>query len=398
MRRIYPCLRYLNSWLALPEGALSVVLLSKENDRQIVGPEHMPLPHGRHTTAFALAVVLLLLFVRVSCGAQAALLMEEPYGFFGLLNPTGHTAVYFQRVCAETPVKLRRCQPDELGAVISRYQGISGYDWVAIPLMPYLYSVEDGSEVPKQVDRDMVTRLRENYHETHLMSLGENLFAGSLVRGGWTQLIGVSYQRRIYAFRFDTKEEQDDAFIERMNSAKNRSHFRLLFSNCADFARVILNLYFPRGFRRSIFPDAGMTTPKQVANKLVRHARKHPEMHLAVLEIPQIPGYRRPSRHNKSISESLVTTVYAIPIVVINPYLAGGLVVDYLVKGRNRLIPKHPTILAPENLAALTFSAESEQHPTSASAHPASPEPNFFLASYTSSDSTGLEDIAAMHD
>jgi hypothetical protein len=40
--------------------------------------------------------------------AQSALLMEEPYGFFGALNPTGHNAIYFERICAETPVKVRR--------------------------------------------------------------------------------------------------------------------------------------------------------------------------------------------------------------------------------------------------------------------------------------------------
>src|SRR5690348_11487006 len=62
--------------------------------------------------------------------AQAALLLEQPYGVYGLLNPTGHNAVYFQRVCAETPVKLRRCRPGEMGSVISRYEGIDGYDWV----------------------------------------------------------------------------------------------------------------------------------------------------------------------------------------------------------------------------------------------------------------------------
>ena len=73
--------------------------------------------------------------------AQAALLMEEPYGFFGTVNPTGHNAIYFERICAETPVKLRRCQPVEMGVVIARYQGVAGYDWAAIPLIPYLYSV-----------------------------------------------------------------------------------------------------------------------------------------------------------------------------------------------------------------------------------------------------------------
>ena len=79
-----------------------------------------------------------------------------------------------------------------------------------------------------------------------------------------------------------------------------------------------------------------MTTPKQLAYKLERYAAQHPETHLAIFEIPQIPGYRRLSRRNKSIAESLSTTGYAIPIAVVNPYLAGGLFVDYLARGRHR--------------------------------------------------------------
>jgi hypothetical protein len=53
--------------------------------------------------------------------AQAALLMEEPYGLFGALNPTGHLAIYFERVCADTPMRLRRCTAGEAGSVIARY-------------------------------------------------------------------------------------------------------------------------------------------------------------------------------------------------------------------------------------------------------------------------------------
>ena len=48
-----------------------------------------------------------------------------------------------------------------------------------------------------------------------------------------------------------------------------------------------------------------------------------------------------------------MTTIYAIPIALMNPYLAGGLFVDYLVRGRYHLIPKDPTILGPDNLSAL---------------------------------------------
>ena len=296
--------------------------------------------------------------------AQSALLMEEPYGFFGALNPTGHNAIYFERICAETPVKVRPCEPGELGAVIARYQGVEGYDWVAVPLIPYLYSVENAADVPAHVDHDTVVDLRNRYREEHLQTLSANLSPGNLVHGGWTQLLGAAYERRIYAFRFKTTEAQDDALIEKLNAGPNRTHFNLLFNNCADFARVMLNDYFPRTFRRSIFPDAGMTTPKQITYKLVRFARKNPGTELAVLEIPQIPGYRRRSHSAKTVDESIVTTIYAIPIALVNPYLAGGLLVDYLVRGRYHLIPKSPTVLGPDNLSALTGPGLTSPSPT----------------------------------
>ena len=312
--------------------------------------------------AVSLALFLLGVLCSKQGNAQAALLMEEPYGFFGTVNPTGHNAIYFERICAETPVKLRTCRPGELGAVIARYQGIDGYDWIAIPLVPYLYSTEKPADVPARVDRATVDGLRNRYRETHLQMLGAKLSPGSLIRGGWNELLGAAYERRIYAFRFQTTPEQDEALMRQLNGGPNRSHFNLLFANCADFARVVLNNYFPRTFRRSVFPDAGMTTPKQITYKLVRYARKHPETRLTVFVIPQVPGYRRHSRTIKGIDESFVTTFYAVPLALANPYLAGGLFVDYLVRGRYRLIPKHPEVLGPENLLALTVSATAQEN------------------------------------
>jgi hypothetical protein len=40
------------------------------------------------------------------------------------------------------------------------------------------------------------------------------------VHGGWTQLLGAAYERRIYAFRFETTEAQDDALIEKLNARR----------------------------------------------------------------------------------------------------------------------------------------------------------------------------------
>src|ERR1700722_19217568 len=116
-----------------------------------------PLQHiyARQTTRFNLPLrtirmigLLLALLNAHHLFAQAALLMEQPYGVFGSLNPTGHAALYLERVCADTPVHLRMCREGETGVVISRYHGVGSYDWVAIPLIPYLYAVDDPSQVP----------------------------------------------------------------------------------------------------------------------------------------------------------------------------------------------------------------------------------------------------------
>jgi hypothetical protein len=354
---------------------------------------------GLLTPAFALVALAVLALSPAPGRAQAALLMEEPYGFFGSVNPTGHNALYFERICAETPVKLRRCQAGELGAVIARYQGIRGYDWVAIPLIPYLYSVEDASDVPARVNRETVDRLRNRYREAHLLSLGANLARGNVIHGGWTQLVGLSYERRIYAFRFETSEAQDDAFIARMNNGSNRTPFNLMFANCSDFARQKLNFYFPGTFRRSIFPDAGMTTPKQIAYKLVRYAQKHPQMQLTVFEIPQIPGYRRLSRSNKSVAESLSTTAYAVPIALVNPYLAGGLFVDYFVRGRYHLIPKSPQKLGPDNFLPLTAQTRAAENPDSAGAQvPIAAASGSAETKATAIANSGLTEIKGAHE
>jgi hypothetical protein len=311
-------------------------------------------------------VLALLVFSPARGHARGVLLMEEPYGFFGTLLPIGHSAIYLDQVCAETPLVLRRCRAGEQGAVITRNAGIAGYDWVAIPIIPYLYSVENSSEIPSHADRKAVWKIRNRYHESHLRSLGDNVTAGNFIRGGWALLVGMSYERRIYAFSFETTPEQDQALIARINAGKNRSHFNYLFNNCSDFDRFVLNIYFPRTFRRSLFTDAAITTPKAISHKLVQYAHKHPEMQLTIFEIPQVPGYRRQSRPNKGVAEGLLTTGYAIPIALANPYVAGGIFVEYLARGRFHLSLGHPQILGPENLSALTTAANAAQNSGSA--------------------------------
>jgi len=95
--------------------------------------------------------------------------MEEPYAQFGAYNPTGHAAIYLNHICAESPTRLRRCHAGEPGAVISRYHKIDGYDWLAIPLVPYLYAVERVEDVPSTADAALEASLRDRYRRAHLL-------------------------------------------------------------------------------------------------------------------------------------------------------------------------------------------------------------------------------------
>jgi hypothetical protein len=318
--------------------------------------------HGLSTKLATPLLLAVLAFFSPACipsHAQAAMLMEEPYGFFGFLNPTGHDAIYFERICAENPVKVRRCVPGELGAVITRYQGITHYDWLAVPLIAYLYSVETGAEVPARVDHDMVIRLREKYHEAHLQILGKEAPRGGDRKRGWSQLVGAAYDRRIYVFRFATTIEQDDALIARLNEGPNQSHFNLLYGNCADWTGNILNSYFPGTFRRSILSDAGITSPRQIAHKLTRYARNHPETQLTVFDIAQVPGNRRASHANKSIAKSLITSGYVVPLGLVSPYIVAGILIDYVGWGRYPLDLKGAQVLRPEDMGLLTLAGDS---------------------------------------
>ena len=64
------------------------------------------------------------------------------------ITGTGHSAVYFSRICPDSPVKLRPCRPDEQGSVMSNYINIGEdqpFEWNIASLSMYLYCVEDPS-------------------------------------------------------------------------------------------------------------------------------------------------------------------------------------------------------------------------------------------------------------
>ncbi|MGA9981712.1 MAG: hypothetical protein WBQ08_24055, partial [Candidatus Sulfotelmatobacter sp.] len=236
------------------------------------------------------AFIVLLSACVPRAGASATLLLEEPYGHLGFFTATGHAAVYLSGVCADTPRVLRACTPGETGIVISRYDGVGGYDWVAIPLIPYLYAVERPEDIPLFADARIVLQLRDRYRRQHLREVAPDAANGGIPGGNWYELVGSSYNRTIYGLEIETKPEQDAALIRTLNSSPNRSHFHLAWRNCADFAKDIINFYHPKALHRSVVADLGITTPKQIAERMIRFSERHPDLQFAKIVMPQIPG------------------------------------------------------------------------------------------------------------
>ncbi|OLE09819.1 MAG: hypothetical protein AUG89_13650 [Acidobacteria bacterium 13_1_20CM_4_56_7] len=257
-------------------------------------------------------------FIPKSASAQATLLLEEPYSYDGTFAGTGHAAVYLDRVCAETPTLLRRCGPGEQGVVISRYHHINGRDWVAVPLIPYLYAVENPGDIPLYADPKLVAFLRHQYLQKMDVS-GSDTY----------QIVGSAYDRTTYGFRIETSPEQDDELIRRLNSETNLEAYQLLKRNCADFVKQIVNFYYPHAVHRSVIGDLGVMTPKQAAKSLTHTAKHHPQMRLTTFIVPQVPGLKR-SKPVHGVIESLVLAKkYVTPVLLFHPVLVVGVETAY---------------------------------------------------------------------
>jgi hypothetical protein len=284
-------------------------------------------------------VVMILVCASVA-SASATLLLEEPYGGMGYFTATGHVAVYLSGVCADTPLVLRRCAPGETGIVLSRYDGVGGYDWVAIPLIPYLYAVERPEDVPLFANAKMALFLRDRYRRKYLEALAPDAKGGETPGGNWYELVGSSYDRTIYGFEIGTTPEQDEALIRKYNSSPNRSHFHLLSNNCADFAKGVINFYYPKSLHRSLVADVGITTPKQMAKLLTKFSDRHPAIEFSRLIISQVPGSMPRSSAVHGVVESFFTSKkYLVPSVVVSPIFAGCLAAVYVGTGAGHFEP-----------------------------------------------------------
>ncbi len=310
-----------------------------------------------------IAVVFLLCALGgVYAHASATLLLEEPYSYDGTFAGTGHVALYLDRVCADSPFVLRRCKTGEQGIVLSRYHGVAGHDWYAIPLMPYLYAVELPEQVPLFADPKLVSFLRDQYRRKHFSSFIPAAPDGEVPEGPWVQLVGSSYDRTSYAFQIETSAEKDDELIRRFNADPNHGIYKLLSRNCADFVREIVNFYYPGALHRGIIGDLGVTTPKQIAKCLVKFSKHHPELQSASFVIPQVPGTVRRSKPVRGVVESAFKAKkYMAPLLLWHPAIVGCFAAAYFTGSRGFDPSRHALVFDPHRDLEPPMSAQQRR-------------------------------------
>ncbi len=226
------------------------------------------------------------------------------------------------------------CGPNEpQGVVIARLNRLQ-VDWVATPIVEFLYGVDDPRGVMRNLTPQEVDRLRQNYRHTYLAAMLPDETVSSRDRDWW-QSVAMSYDRRMWGYQLATTRKQDEQLVARLNSEVNKHRYHLHKSNCADFAANVVNFYYPGTVKPNGIADFWLMTPKQVARSVGKYGREHPEAELKVVEFPQLIGAQRRSHNVRGASEMFLTTKrYLVPLSVIQPELVVALAVVYFDRGR----------------------------------------------------------------
>jgi hypothetical protein len=249
----------------------------------------------------------------------------------------GHSAVYLSGVCMASPVELRVCGPAENGVVLSNYRAFGedrSYEWNAIPLNVYLYGVEDEAARPLYASPTVRWMLQERYREKYMGSLCTESCATN-PNALWRETVAATFLRDIYMFTVHSTGEQDRALIQKFNNARNVGRYNGFTYNCADFARDVVNLYFPGAAKADHINDFLMTSPKAIAKSFSHYGAKHPELGFHVIRFSQIPGEYTPSKDNRKGTEELFrANRWRLPLAVLRPYELGIFASSYIMTGR----------------------------------------------------------------
>ena len=303
--------------------------------------------------AYSAAVLVLLFICLLSTPAQAdvgVLLNESLDTSVARITGSGHSAVYFSRICAESPVKLRLCRADEQGSVMSNYTTLGEdqpFEWNIVPLSVYLYGVEDPQNRPLFGSQKIKHALEERYRINFLSGYCESSTCRTSNKAEWREMVGATLERSIYIFVVETSVEQDRALIAEFNALPNQNHFNGITQNCATFSRRVINTYYPHAARADYLNDFGLITPKAIARSFTRFGERHPEAHLRVLHFAQLPGTIKRSTECRNGTEQLYhSKKLLVPMILFANHELPFMAASYLLTGRfnaEHELEQHPT-------------------------------------------------------
>ena len=283
------------------------------------------------------------------------------------ISSTGHSAIYFSRICPESPVKLRLCGPGEHGSVMSNYLNIGEdqrFEWNVVPLNIYLYGVEDPRNRPLFGSYKIKHLLEERYRETYLKQYCAGVPCMTSKKAEWREMVAATLIRGVYIFAVSTTLEQDRQLIAEFNYSANKNHFNGVTRNCADFTKRVVNTYFVHAARTDYLNDFGMTSPKAVARTFTHYALHHPESQFRVMHFAQVPGTTKRSREVREGTEQLFHSgKLLVPMLFVSYYTLPVVTTSYMVTGRFRPqaeFEQHPAAQFPSQTASSPSDAQEQ--------------------------------------
>lgn len=310
----------------------------------------------------ALAVALLVsLFAPARARADVGVVLGETLDLGAeRITGSGHSAVYLSRICPESPVKMRLCEPGENGSILSSYQSLDEdhpFNWNIAPLNVFVYGVDDPQNRPLFATAAIKNLLEDEYRRKYLAQICTNHDCINNRDANWRYMVGATFERGLYIFVVHTTLEQDLDLIRRFNSQPNENHFNGATNNCADFTRNVINSYFPHATHRDFINDFGMTSPKAVARTFAKYAKDHPDADYRVLHFSQIPGTIKRSTDVRAGTEQLYRSKkWLVPMLIVANHELPFFAASYMITGRfnpQREAEQHPTIEATQIKYAL---------------------------------------------
>ena len=253
------------------------------------------------------------------------------------ITGSGHSAVYFSRICPASPVKLRLCGPREQGSVMSNYTTLGEdepFEWNIAPLSVFVYGVSDPRNRPLFTSWKIKSALEESYRQSALRDYCASGRCRTSHDAEWREMVGATSERTLYILIVSTTVEQDKALIEKFNSAPNVNHFNGFRRNCADFTKDVINAYFSHATRRNALNDFGMTSPKGLARSFAKYAHGQPELDYHVLHFAQVPGTTKRSTECREGTEQLYRSKILLPVAYFAWEELPAAVGSYVLTGR----------------------------------------------------------------